>query len=57
MIDPKFYPYFTDEKTKTEHGYEYIVLKATTPQEIKNEYMGFVMRQDKRIANGERVFR
>lgn len=57
MLEPKFVPYLTDKKLKTEHGYEYIALKEDAPKDIKDEYMDLVDEQDKRIKNGEMIMR
>lgn len=40
---------------KTKHGYEYFELSKETPQELMNEYMDFVMEQDKHCKNHERI--
>lgn len=55
MLEPKFVPYLTDKKLKTEHGYEYIALKEDAPKDIKDEYMDMIDEQDKRIKNGEMI--
>ena len=40
---------------KTEHGYEYIVLRKDTPKDLFDEYMNIVMEQDERVERGERI--
>lgn len=55
MLDPKFLPYLTNKKAKTEHGYEYIVLKKDVPEELFNEYMNIIKEQNERIARGKRI--
>lgn len=55
MLDPKFLPYLTKKKAKTEHGYECIVLTKDTPKYLFDEYMKIVMEQDERVDRGERV--
>lgn len=55
MLDPKFVPYLSDEKRKSKHGYEYIVLKDETPKKLYDEYMDFVKKQDKRMKNNELI--
>lgn len=57
MIEPKFYAYFTDQHAKTEHGYEYVVLKQETPDALRKEYEDMLDQQDKLVANGEPVWR
>jgi len=55
MIEPKFIPYLSGEKKVTKNGYEYIALKDNTPEDMFNEYMRRVQKQDDRIKNGEMV--
>lgn len=55
MMEPKFYLYLTEEKARTEHGYNYIVLKKDTPTGIKDEYMEIVVEQDERLRRGEMI--
>lgn len=55
MFNPKYLPYLTKKKAKTELGYECIVLTKDTPKYLFNEYMNFVKEQDERIARGERI--
>lgn len=55
MLELRFIPYFSEKKAVTKNGYEYIVLKENTPEDIFNEYMRRVQRQDNRIKNGEMV--
>lgn len=55
MLDPEFVPYLTKKKAKTEHGYEYIVLRKDTPKDLFYEYMKIIREQDGKIARGERV--
>ncbi len=55
MLEPRFIPYLSEKKAVTKNGYEYIVLKDNTPEDLFNEYMRRVQRQDNRIKNGEMV--
>lgn len=55
MLDPEFVPYLTNKMAKTEHGYEYIVLRKDTPKDLLDEYMKIIREQDERIARGERI--
>lgn len=55
MFDPKYLPYLTKKKAKTEHGYEYIILRKDTPKDLFDEYMKIVKDQDERIARGEPI--
>lgn len=55
MLEPKFVPYLTEKKAKSEHGYSYIVLKEDTPKYLRDEYMEIVAEQDERIKNGEMI--
>ena len=55
MLEPKFVPYLTEKKAKSEHGYSYIVLKEDTPKDLRDEYMEIVAEQDERIKNGEMI--
>lgn len=55
MLDPKYLPYLTKKNAKTEHGYEYIVLRKDTPKDLFDEYMNIVMEQDERVEHGERI--
>lgn len=55
MMEPKFLPFLTDNTKKTKHVYEYFELSEETPQELMNEYMDFVMEQDKNCKNHERI--
>lgn len=55
MLEPKFIPYLSGKKAMTKNGYEYIILKDNTPEDIFNEYMRRVQKQDDRIKNGEMV--
>ncbi|MEJ8786562.1 hypothetical protein [Peptoniphilus sp. HCN-40583] len=55
MMEPKFYPYLTEKKARTEHGYKYIVLKEETPTKLKEEYMEIVANQDERLKRGEMI--
>lgn len=57
MLEPKFIAYLSDKKDKTKHGYEYIVLKPDTPENLIYEYMSFVNEQDKRCEKGEFIVR
>lgn len=56
MLEPKYVPYITKKKIKTEHGYSYSVLSDSAPEELKREYMRLVMEQDELAAKGELVF-
>ena len=55
MMEPKFHPYLTEKKARTEHGYKYIVLKEDTPKDLKDEYMKIVAEQDERLRRGEMI--
>lgn len=55
VLDPKYLPYLTKKTQKTEHGYEYIVLRRDTPKDLFDEYMNIVMEQDERVERGERI--
>lgn len=55
MLNPKFVQYLSDEKKKSKHGYEYIVLKDETPKNLYDEYMDFVKKQDQRMKNNEPI--
>lgn len=55
MLDPEFVPYLTNKNAKTEHGYEYIVLRKDASKDLRDEYMNFVKEQDERIRCGERI--
>ena len=55
MLDPKYLSYLTKKNAKTEHGYEYIVLKKDTPKDLFDEYMKIIREQDERIARGELI--
>lgn len=55
MLNPKYLPYLTKKNAKTEHGYEYIVLRKDTPKDLFDEYMKIIREQDERIARGERI--
>lgn len=55
MFDPKYLPYLTKKKAKTELGYECIVLTKDTPKYLFDEYMKIVKEQDERIARGKRI--
>lgn len=54
-MEPKFYPYLTEKRAKTEHGYKYIVLKENTSKDLKDEYMKIVAEQDERLRRGEMI--
>lgn len=55
MLDSKFLLILTKKNAKTEHGYDYIVLKKDVPKELFDEYMNIVRERDERIARGERI--
>ena len=55
MMEPKFHPYLSEKKTRTEHGYKYIVLKEDTPKDLKDEYMKIVAEQDERLRRGAMI--
>lgn len=57
MLEPKFIPYLSEKKKVTKNGYEYIALKDNTPEDIFDEYMRSIKRQDYRMKNGEMVVR
>lgn len=54
-MEPKFYPYLTEKKARTKHGYKYIVLKEDTPKDLKDKYMEIVAEQDERLKRGEMI--
>lgn len=54
-MEPKFYPYLTEKRARTEHGYKYIVLKEDTPKDLKDEYMKIIAEQDERLRRGEMI--
>lgn len=54
-MEPKFYPYLTEKRAKTEHGYKYIVLKENTPKDLKDKYMKIVAEQDERLKRGDMI--
>lgn len=57
MLEPKFFNYLTGKKAKTKHGYEYIVLKTNTPEDIKEEYLQIVEEQDKLMKENKPIIK